>query len=147
MSGAPRTNPIAFRGAQDDLAARVRKGAEALQERLEGRDALVEMIRSVNATLEPRKVADALLGQVHSWFSAGCLAVAVHDGPEKLSLVAERGSWQPFGEAILKVGRWVTQHNDEFMSANLQSDRRLADSTEATVMAFPLRARAQAIGA
>ena len=61
MPGAPRKNPAAPRGAQADLAARLRHGADALQDRLNRRDTLIELIRSVNATLEPRTVADALL--------------------------------------------------------------------------------------
>ena len=92
MPGAPRTNPAAPRGAQADLAARLRQGADALHDRLNRRDTLVELIRSVNATLEPRKVADALLAHAQGWFPAACLAVAVHDAPQRMSLIAERGS-------------------------------------------------------
>src|SRR5471030_1180123 len=106
MSGAPRTNPAAPRGAQADLTGGLRHGAEALQERLDRRDTLVAMIRSVNATLDSRKVADALLAQAEGWFPAGCLAVAVHEGRESISLVAERGPWQPFAEVLLNIGRW-----------------------------------------
>ena len=61
MPGAPRKNPAAPRGAQADLATRLRHGADALQERFDRLDTFVELIRSVNQTLEPRKVADALL--------------------------------------------------------------------------------------
>jgi hypothetical protein len=70
MPGAPRTNPAASRGAQADLAARSRHGANALQERLNRRETLIELIRSINATLEPKKVADALPGHVQEWFGA-----------------------------------------------------------------------------
>jgi diguanylate cyclase (GGDEF)-like protein len=105
------------------------------------------MIRSVNATLEPRKVADALLAHAQGWFPASCLAVAMYDGPANVSLIAERGPSQPYGEALLKIGRWVTEHNEEFMTANLQRDPRLTDGREATVVAFPLRARARTVGA
>ena len=147
MSGAPRPNPAAPRGAQADLAARLRHGAEALQQRLDRRDALVEMIRSVNATLEPRKVAEALLSHAQGWFSASCLAVAMREGSNGVSLIAERGPAEPFGEALLQIGRWVTEHNEEFMTANLQRDPRVTDGPEATVVAFPLRARARTVGA
>lgn len=105
------------------------------------------MIRSVNATLEPRKVADALLAHAQGWFPAPCLAVAMREGPEGVLLIAERGPSQPFGDALLKIGRWVTEHNEEFMTANLQRDPRLTDGSAATVVAFPLRARARTVGA
>ena len=100
MPGAPRTNPAAPRGAQADLAARLRHGATGLQDRLNRRDTLVELIRSVNATLDPRKVADALLGQAHGWFPAPCLVVAVQDGSQRASLIAERGPCEAFHEGL-----------------------------------------------
>src|SRR3954471_24219116 len=109
MPGAPRKHPAAPRGAQADLAARFRYGADALQERFDRLDTVIELTRSVNQTLEPRKMADALLGHVQGWLPAACLVVAMNDDPGGMSLVAERGTWQPFAEQLLKIGRWVTQ--------------------------------------
>ena len=149
MPGASRTKPAAPRGAQADLAARLRQGADVLHDRLNRRDTLVELIRSVNATLEPRRVADALLAHVYGWFPAGCLAVAVTapDGPQRFVLIAERGPCQQYAEGLIGVGRWVTEHNEEFMSANLDADRRVPLGAAASVAAFPLRCRARTIGA
>jgi diguanylate cyclase (GGDEF)-like protein len=147
MPGAPRTNPAAPRGAQADLAARLRQGADALQDRLNRRDTLIELIRSVNATLDPRRVADALLGQVQSWFPAACLVVAVQEGSQRASLIAGRGPCEPYGEELERVARWITEHNEEFMSASLAADKRLLAGPAATVVGFPLRCRARTIGA
>jgi diguanylate cyclase (GGDEF)-like protein len=147
MPGAPRTNPAAPRGAQADLAARLRQGASALQDRLNRRDTLIELIRSVNATFEPRKVADALLGQVQSWFPAACLVVAVQDGSEHASIIAERGPVEPYGEALGRVARWITEHNEDFVAATLAKDGRVPQAPAATVIGFPLRCRARTIGA
>ncbi len=147
MPGAPRTNPAAPRGAQADLAARLRQGADVLHDRLNRRDTLVDLIRSVNATLDPRSVADALLVHAQGWLPAGCLAVAVDDGPHRMSVIAGRGEYQGFTEALNRVGRWVTDRNEEFMSASLKTDRRLPDGPAVTVAAFPLRCRARTIGA
>lgn len=149
MPGAPRTNPAAPRGAQADLAARLRQGADVLHDRLNRRDTLVELIRSVNATVEPRRVADALIAHAHGWLPAACLAVAVpaQEGPQRFVLIAERGPCQQFAEGLIGVGRWVTEHNEEFMSANLESDSRLPEGGAASVAAFPLRCRARTIGA
>jgi len=147
MPGAPRKNPAAPRGAQADLATRLRHGADALQERFDRLDTFVELIRSVNQTQEPRKVAEALLAHAQEWLPAACLAVALYDEPGRMSLVAERGAWQPFEEQLLKIGRWVTQHDEDFMTANLQQDRRITGGSEATVVALPLRARGRTMGA
>ena len=147
MPGAPRTNPAAPRGAQADLAARFRQAATGLQDRLNRRDTLVELIRSVNATLDPRKVADALLAQVHGWFPASCLVVAVQDGSQRATLIAERGPCEAYNEGLERVARWITEHNEEFMSASLATDERLTDGPAVTVAGFPLRCRARTIGA
>lgn len=107
----------------------------------------MDLIRSVSQTLEPRKVADVLLTHAQGWFSAACLAVAVEEETNGFELLAERGLWQPYSEPLLKIGRWVTTHNEEFMTANLHTDGRVIDCPEATVIALPLRARAHTIGA
>ena len=85
MPGAPRTNPSASRGAQADLAARLQQTATGLEDRLNRRDTLIELIRSGNGTLDPSEVGDALLSQTAEWFPADCLVVAIQDGsPEPL---------------------------------------------------------------
>jgi diguanylate cyclase (GGDEF)-like protein len=147
MPGAPRTNPAAPRGAQADLAARLRQRAGALQDRLNRRDTLIELIRSVNATLDPRKVAEALLGQVQGWFPAACLAVAVQDGSQHAALIAERGPCEPYLNDLERVARWITEHNEEFMAASLAADTRVPDGRAVAVIGFPLRCRARTIGA
>jgi len=147
MPGAPRTNPAAPRGAQADLAARFRHGAKGLVDRLNHRDTLVELIRSVNATLDPRTVADALLGHAQEWFPAPCLAVAVQDSAQRFSLLAERGPCEPHTDALLGIARWISQHHQEFMTARLDADSRVPDGSAVAAAAFPLRCRARTIGA
>ena len=147
MPGAPRTNPAAPSGAQADLAARLRQGADVLHDRLNRRDTLVELIRSVNAPIDPRKVAEALLVHAQEWFPAGCLAVVVDDAPQRTVVLAERGPCEPFREGISRVARWVTDRNEELMSASLDTDRRVGQGPAAAVVAFPLRCRARTIGA
>lgn len=105
------------------------------------------MIRSVNATLEPRKVADALLAHAQGWFPASCLAVAVQDDQQRMSLMAGRGPYEPFGENLIRVARWITERNEDFMSASLESDPRVPDGSATAVVGLPLRCRARTIGA
>ncbi len=147
MPGAPRINPAAPRGAKADLAARLCHAAAGLHHRLNHRDTLIELIRSVNATLDPRKVAEALVGQVHGWFPAACVAVAVQDGSQRASLIAGRGPCETYGDGLERVAGWITEHNEEFMSASLATDLRTTGGPAASVAGFPLRCRARTIGA
>jgi diguanylate cyclase (GGDEF)-like protein len=147
MPGAPRTSPAAPRGAQADLAVRLRTGTRALLERLSSRDTLIELIRTVNATYEPRQVADALIGQAQRWFPAPCMVVAVQDGPQRATLLAERGPCEPYVDELVFLGRWITEHNAEFMSANLETDSRVPNGSAVAAAGFPLACRDRTVGA
>ncbi len=50
--------------AAPDLAARLRLCQTPLRRQLSRADALAEMIRAVNASLDPARVAEALLGHL-----------------------------------------------------------------------------------
>jgi diguanylate cyclase (GGDEF)-like protein len=147
MPEVPRPNPAALPGAQADLATQLRFGSAVLQERLDRLDTLVELIRSMSQTLDLRKEADALLVHAHGWLPAACIAVVMRDERAGVSLVAHRGPTASFEESLLKIGDWVTQHDEDFMTANLQTDTRIAGAPEATVVALALRARRRACGA
>ena len=56
MPGAPRTTPSATRGAQADLAAHLQQTATGLEDRLKRRDTLIELIHSINGTLDPSEM-------------------------------------------------------------------------------------------
>ncbi len=147
MPGAPRTNPAAPRGAQADLAARLRQGANGLRDQLNHRDTLVELIRTVNATLDPSELGDALLSQAAEWFPAECLVVAVQDGSPKPSMIARRGPCDRYEDALVRVAGWIAEHNEEFVSASLASDQRVPGGPAAAVIGFPLIGRERTIGA
>jgi len=147
MPGAPRTNPAAPSGAQADLAARLQQAATDLQNRLNSRDTLIELIRSVNGTLDPSEVGDALLSQAAEWFPAECLAIAVQDGSPNPLMIAQHGPCDRYQEALAGVASWIADHNEEFFSASLASDRRVGGGPAATVLGFPLLGRERTIGA
>jgi diguanylate cyclase (GGDEF)-like protein len=147
MPGAPRTNPAAPRGAQADLAARLRQGANALRDQLHHRDTLVELIRTVNATLDPSELGDALLSQAAEWFPAECLVVAVQDGSPQPSMIARRGPCERYEDALVRVAGWIAEHNEEFVSASLATDQRVPGGPPAAVIGFPLIGRERTIGA
>lgn len=147
MAGPLPTRPAAASGAPGDLASRLRQAEHILRERLNRRETILELIRAVNSALDPRKVGEALLVHAQTWIPAACWAVAVQEAHQRVTLVAELGSSEAFGEALLSVGRWVTEHDEDFMSASLQADRRMPPGPAASVLALPLRCRARTMGA
>src|SRR6266849_5022172 len=58
-----------------DLATRLRVFQRALRSRVERRDALIDILRAVNTTLEPPKIAELIVERSSTWVPAPCWAV------------------------------------------------------------------------
>src|SRR3954449_8766617 len=58
-----------------DLATKLRVFQRALRSRVERREALIDIVRSVNTTLEPPKIAELIVDRAASWVPAPCWAI------------------------------------------------------------------------
>lgn len=130
-----------------DLATKLRVFQRALRSRVERRDALLDIIRSVNTTLEPPKVADLIVDRAATWVPAPCWAVVSSDLSGQLSVLADRGLTPDMGPAIYAIAGWVMQRGEEFVTADLGRDQRAPHSTVGAVVAFPLGCRGRRVGA
>ena len=152
-SGAPgsklrRAEEISLTTPGLDLSTRLRVFQRALRSRVERRDALIEIVRSVNATLEPDKIADALVDRGAHWIPAPCWAVVSSDLSGQLSVLADRGLMPDMGPAVYAIASWVMSRGQEFVAADLRADSRItAHETVGTVIAFPLSCRGRRVGA
>jgi diguanylate cyclase (GGDEF)-like protein len=105
------------------------------------------MIRAVNSSLDPAKVAEALVTRVSDWIPApGWLVLAV-DGGGRTRTMAASALTPPLEAAAHAVGSWVIRSGEVFTAASIAEDRRVADGAVAAVMAFPLACRGRTIGA
>jgi len=133
-----------------DLAARLRLFQRALRSRIERREALLDIVRAVNTTLEPAKVAELVVERAATWVPAPCWAVVSSDLSGQLSVIADRGLVPEMGPAVYGVAQWVMKHGEEFVCADLSVDTRVASNavdTVASVVAFPLSCRGRNVGA
>jgi diguanylate cyclase (GGDEF)-like protein len=130
-----------------DLATRLRVFQRALRSRIERRDALLDIVRAVNTTLEPVRIAELVVDRAATWVPAPCWALVSSDGGGQLSVLAERGLESGMGPAVYAIAGWVMQRGEEFVSADLRKDGRIRDDAIATVVAFPLTCRGRRIGA
>jgi len=131
-----------------DLAARLRVFQRALRSRVERREALIDLLRAVNATVEPEKIAETLVERAATWIPAPCWAVLSSDISGELTVLAERGLQPEMGPSVQAIGAWVIQRGEEFVTADLREDDRLKDhAVVATVVAFPLSCRGRRVGA
>jgi two-component system, cell cycle response regulator len=130
-----------------DLATKLRIFQRALRGRVERRDALLDIVRAVNTTLEPRRVADTLVDRAATWVPAPCWAVVSSDLSGQLSVLADRGLTPDMGPAVYAIATWVMERGQEFVTADLRHDSRVQDPFVGAVMAFPLSCRGRRVGA
>jgi diguanylate cyclase (GGDEF)-like protein len=130
-----------------DLATRLRVFQRALRGRVERRDALLDIVRAVNTTLEPSRIAELVVDRASTWVPAPCWAVVLTDMSGQMSVLADRGLMPDMGPAVYAIARAVMERGQEFVSANLREDERLHDPAVGAVLAFPLSSRGRRVGA
>jgi diguanylate cyclase (GGDEF)-like protein len=130
-----------------DFAARLRPLQAALKRRLSRADVLADMIRAVNSSLDPERVADALVTRVSGWVpAAGWLVLAV-DGGGGTRAMAARALTPPLEATARTIGGWVIRNGDVFSAANVGEDRRVSEGAAVASIAFPLTCRGRTVGA
>src|SRR5437899_4560555 len=118
-----------------DLATRLRVFQRALRSRVERRDALIDIVRAVNATLEPPKIAELVVERAATWVPAPCWAVVCADLSGQLSVLADRGLAPDMGPAVYAIAGWVMNRGQEFVAADLTRDSRVSDPSIGPVLA------------
>jgi diguanylate cyclase (GGDEF)-like protein len=130
-----------------DLAARLRLCQAPLRRQLSRADALAEMIRAVNANLDPARVADAMLVRLAGWVPAYAWAIMAADERLGIRPMAVRSLTPPREAAAHAIAQWVIRAGAPFASADLSGDRRTPDGPRAAALAFPLVCRGRPVGA
>src|SRR3954468_17768588 len=142
-----RASEISLTTAGLDLSTRLRVFQRALRSRVERRDALIDIVRGVNATLESSKIGEVIVERAATWVPAPCWAVVSADLSGQLSVLADRGLTPDMGPAVYAIATWVMQKNQEFVTADLAQDARVTDPTVGAVIAFPLSCRGRRVAA
>lgn len=122
----------------------------ALRRRWSRADTLAEMIRAINASLDPERVAEALVAHAADWVPAAGWLVLARDDSGAIRALASRALTPTLDGAATAVGGWVMRTGDIFCSADVSADRRLLRADpEATAAAvgLPLGCRGGTIGA
>src|SRR5713226_8872948 len=142
-----RASEISLTTPDLDLATRLRVLQRALRSRVERHDALIDIVRAVNTTLEPPKIAELIVERAATWVPAPCWAVVSADLSGQLSVLADRGLTPDMGPAVYAIATWVMNRNLEFVTPDLTRDTRVSDPNVGAVIAFPLSCRGRRVGA
>ncbi len=112
---------------------------------------LTEVMRAVNSSLDPERVADTLLQRAADWVPASGWLVLAIDDAGRSRVLATRGLSPSLTEIAQAVGERVVQSGEVFSSADLSEDARLrrfeGGAPAASTLAFPLECREQSVGA
>jgi diguanylate cyclase (GGDEF)-like protein len=147
-TGGSGRAPVPFyRATGPDLAARLRAVQRTLRSRVERRDALLDIMRAVSASLDPEKVGEFIVERAATWVPAPSWAVVAAEPTGQLTFVANRDLGPDFGTALEQIAHWVMHHGEEFLTASLRSDERIRADAIGTVVGLPLACRGRRIGA
>ena len=119
----------------------------ALRRRLRRRDTVVEMMRLSHASLDPRRVASAVVERAAAWLPAPGWAVVGADPAGFAQIMAAR-TLVPGAEAAVRVlGSWVLRHARACGSANLKADARTPAAPAVAAVALPMACRGKTVAA
>lgn len=142
-----RTTGISLTTPGLDLSTKLRVFQRALRSRVERREALVDIVHAVSASLDPSKIAELVVERAATWVPAPCWAVVSADASGQHSVLADRGLMPDMGPAVHAIAGWVLHRGEDFLSADLERDERLRGELVATALAFPLNCRGRTVGA
>ena len=141
----------ALSGPRPDLSERLRARQAPLRRQLATADVLSEMLRAVNASLEPAKVAEALVARVSAWIPASGWLVVVREEGAPLRSVASRALPAAIEPAAQAAAGQVLRHGKLFCSGDAAADPRLPGGgpkrPACSMVGFPLDCRGRTIGA
>ncbi len=135
-SGSPNRSAV-------DLATRLRALDPAIVRRVDRRETFEELVRAVNTTLDPPRVAEIIVEHASQWLPISAWAVV----SGQLTVLADRNLTTPMQQAVNAAAAWVIQSGDELSTASFGLDDRMHASHAGAGLAFPLSCRGRHVGA
>jgi diguanylate cyclase (GGDEF)-like protein len=129
-----------------DFASRLRPLQSGLRSRLSRAGILTDVIREVNASLDPERVADAIVARAAAWLPAPAWVIYAVDAAG-VRTFASRGLTQTLEPAASSIANWVLKNGEMCGAASVAADGRFSASARASAIAFPLECRGRTVGA
>jgi len=103
------------------------------------------VIREVNSSLDPERVADAITGHAAAWLPVPAWVVYAVDNAGVRTFGAH-GVTAALDPAAVAVGQWVLKHGF-CAAADVATDYRFGETVTAAAIGFPLVCRGRTVGA
>ncbi|HEY0872924.1 MAG TPA: GGDEF domain-containing protein [Vicinamibacterales bacterium] len=110
-------------------------------------DVLVDVVRAVNASVDPERVAEAVLVCLADWMPGPAWAVIMADQQQGTRTLASRALPPEIEGWPDLIARCVLRSDDAFFARDLSTDRRTPGAPRIAAIAFPLVCRGRTIGA
>ena len=123
------------------MAARLRLCQAALRRHLSRAGALAEVVRAVNASVDPERVAESVVVCMGDWIPAPAWAVIAADEQHGTRLLGERALPSEMTGWADTITRWVLRSGEPFAAADLSVDSRTPGAPGVAAMGFPLVCR------
>ncbi|MEO7275843.1 MAG: GGDEF domain-containing protein [Vicinamibacterales bacterium] len=137
--------------SRTDLADSLRSIQATLRRRLGRADVLTQMYRAVNASLDPERVGEELVGQMAEWLPMPAWVAVTVDDTGRVRALGMAGLTPETEHAAKVVGALVIRTGAVFCCADLTSDRRLPTPDTAVpaiaAVSLPLDCRGRTVGA
>ena len=118
-----------------------------LRGRIDRRDALIDIVRAVQATLDPAEIASLIVERASGWIPASNWAAVSADLSGQLSVLFGRGVTADNEPAVRSIAKWVMQRGEEFCTEDLRADPRVRATAIGAALALPLKGRDRRVGA
>ncbi|HVL69080.1 MAG TPA: sensor domain-containing diguanylate cyclase [Vicinamibacterales bacterium] len=105
------------------------------------------MIRAVNSSLDPERVAEAMLARISAWLPAPVWVVLSLDDGRAPRPMAARGLTTRYEPAVGGVAAWIARSGQPFAAADLAADGRTGSTAHVAAVGFPLVCRGRTVGA
>ncbi|HEX6462993.1 MAG TPA: sensor domain-containing diguanylate cyclase [Vicinamibacterales bacterium] len=104
------------------------------------------MVRKVNSTVDPERVADAIVDAASEWLPAPAWVVYAIDHSGTRTFGA-RGITASMEAAALAVGEWVLKHGSVACAMDVGADNRFEAAGSMSAIGLPLECRGRTVGA
>jgi diguanylate cyclase (GGDEF)-like protein len=115
--------------------------------RIDRRDAVVDIVRAVHATLDPAEIAALIVDRASAWIPASGWAVVSIDVSGQFSVLCGRGVSADNDAAVRSIAKWVMYRGEEFSTDDLSNDPRVKAVGVGAALALPLKGRERRVGA
>lgn len=132
---------------QLDFTGRLNASQRTLRQRIDRRDALLDIVRAVHATLDPAEIAELIVDRVSNWVPASCWAVVSTDLSGQFTVLCGRGVTHDNETGLRSIAKWVMLRGEEFCTEDLRTDARVKATAVGALLALPLKGRDRRVGA